>query len=311
MLPAGVWPAGRARAKDWAVIRSVALSAFGALALAGCASVEYEGEAAPVAVTPAPVQPTPPTASTIDPQIYLNAPHAPLLSQLFVCSPNESNIGPISADLASLAYTPYISTPAGSLLRDPTEGGCLSSGFGWRNRSDGGGSNHTGIDLANPNGGFIFAAADGTVTFSGWYGGYGQVVELDHGRGVHTLYGHLSEISPLLSPGSFVHAGTAIARMGMTGNATGVHLHYEVSIDGLKVDPLNYGAPQVVEVGQSHDQTIDQPRPAPDADSPQPQVEPAPDSKSDTTIVAPPQPGVVAAPFSAPDADGWSPNKPK
>ena len=285
------------------MIRSVAISAFGALALAGCASIEYEGAPAPVVAAPAPVQSQTPSAPILDPRIYLNAPRAPLLSQLFVCSRTGSNLGPISADNASLAYSPYITTPAGALLRDPTEGACLSSGFGWRARGENGG-NHTGIDLANPDGGFIFAAADGVVQFSGWYGGYGQTVELDHGRGVHTLYGHLSEISPLLSPGSFVHAGTAIARMGMTGNATGVHLHYEVTIDGLKVDPLNYGAPQVVQVGQSHDQPLDRP-PASDIQAQSPEAEPAPETKPAATIVAPSGPNVEAPPFRAPDADGY------
>ena len=66
---------------------------------------------------------------------------------------------------------------------------------------------------------------------------------IDHGHGVRTLYAHLSEIDRNLRAGVFVAAGTAVARMGATGNATGVHLHYEVSIDGLRVDPLNYGLP--------------------------------------------------------------------
>jgi murein DD-endopeptidase MepM/ murein hydrolase activator NlpD len=246
------------------VIRSVALTAFGALALAGCASIDYE-PVATAAASPAP-PPAPAPAPTIDPAIYMNAPRAPLMSQLFVCSTSASNIGPISETLASLAYTPYIATAAGALLRDPTEGACLSSGFGWRNRGENG-SNHTGIDLANPNGGFIFAAADGVVEYTGWEGGYGIVIQLDHGRGVHTLYGHLSDVNPSLSQGSFVRGGAAIGRMGMTGDATGVHLHYEVTIDGLKVDPLNYGAPQVTQVNQSHNSPIDV--------SPQPQPRPA------------------------------------
>ena len=232
------------------MVRSVALTAFGMLALTGCASIDYEPVAtAPVTTTP--ITPAPSPAPSVDPAIYLSAPRAPLMSQLFACSANNSNIGPISADRASLVYTPYITTAAGALLRDPTEGACLSSGFGWRNRGENG-SNHTGIDLANPNGGFVFAAADGTIAYTGWEGGYGIVVEIDHGRGVHTLYGHLADVNPNLRPGSFVRAGSAIARMGMTGNATGIHLHYEVSIDGLKVDPLNYGAANVVQVNQDH-----------------------------------------------------------
>ena len=250
----------------------------------------------------------------------MNAPRAPLMSQLFACSVNNSNIGPISADRASLVYTPYIATNAGALLRDPTEGACLSSGVGWRNRSETG-SNHTGIDLANPNGGFIFAAADGVVEYTGWEGGYGIVVQIDHGRGVHTLYGHLTDVNPALRQGSFVRGGTAIARMGMTGNATGIHLHYEVSIDGLKVDPLNYGAPQVLQVNQSHDQPIDAPQPPPVQT--QVSAPPVTDTKPDVSVIetpsapapqpvaptAPPQPPAAEPLQITPGDDGWTSGK--
>jgi murein DD-endopeptidase MepM/ murein hydrolase activator NlpD len=202
------------------------------------------------------------------------------------------------------------------LLRDPTEGACLSSGFGWRNLRESG-AEHTGIDLANPNGGFIFAAADGTVTRTGWEGGYGNVVEIDHGRGVHTLYGHLADVNPSLGVGSFVRSGSAIARMGMTGNATGIHLHYEVSIDGLRVDPLNYGTPNVVQVNQNHDQPLDT-APAPQAQPSAPITKPDAiepySSESETPDAtqqpAPPQPPATEPLQITPGDDGWAPNKP-
>ena len=81
------------------------------------------------------------------------------------------------------------------------------------------------------------------------------MLELDHGEGVSTRYAHLSEIDPNLHPGTFVSAGTPVARMGATGNATGVHLHYEVVVDGLTVDPLNYGAPPRYETEPVSDAT--------------------------------------------------------
>ena len=68
-------------------------------------------------------------------------------------------------------------------------------------------------------------------------------LRLDHGRGVRTLYAHMSEFDQRLHRGATVYEGQAIGRMGMTGNATGVHLHYEVWVDGLLVDPLHYGRP--------------------------------------------------------------------
>ncbi len=213
------------------MVRALVLSLIGALTLAGCQTTTLS------TLPPARGVERPP------PGVFAYAPRAPLLSELFVCRQSLTNVGLIGARGEALLYTPYIYTPAGALLRNPTEGACLSSGFGVRGEAIGGSSGrmHNGIDLADPNGGFVFAAGDGRVTALEWRGGYGLVVELDHGVGVRTLYAHLNEIDPNLSVGSWMPAGAAIARMGATGNATGIHLHYELSIDGLKVDPLFYG----------------------------------------------------------------------
>lgn len=213
------------------MIQRMAFGAAAALSLAACAT------------SPAPVY-GPQTASRppSPPNAYTYAPRAPVHSQLLVCNGGASNAGPIGPRGESLAYTPYLATPAGAILRNPTEGACLSSGFGWRGTATGGGRQHTGIDLANRSGGFIYAAADGWISTADWRGGYGLQVEIDHGDGVRTSYAHLSEVDPNLRTGMFVPAGAPIGRMGMTGNATGVHLHYEITVDGVKVDPLNYGA---------------------------------------------------------------------
>jgi murein DD-endopeptidase MepM/ murein hydrolase activator NlpD len=210
------------------MLRRFAFGFAAAVALAGCAvsNTPYPG----------PVANMPP-----QPNIYTSAPGAALHSELFACNSWGANLGEIGARGESALYTPYIFTPAGALLRNPTESACLSSGFGWRGSADGGGRVHSGLDLANPHGGFVYAAGDGWVASAGWRGGYGLVLEIDHGRGVRTMYAHLSEIDPNLRRGVFVAAGAAVARMGATGNATGVHLHYEVSINGLQVDPLAYG----------------------------------------------------------------------
>lgn len=213
-------------------MRGLALCAFATLALGGCA-VTNTSLPSPVASSPS-VEPP-------QPNIYTNAARAPVHSELFACNGGSgANIGEIGARGEAVHYTPYIHTPAGALLRNPTETACLSSGFGWRG-SDGGGRPHNGLDLANPGGGFVYAAADGWVRFADWRGGLGRVIEIDHGHGVRTLFAHLSEIDPNLRPGVFVAAGTPVARMGSTGSATGVHLHYEVRVDGLRVDPLAYG----------------------------------------------------------------------
>jgi murein DD-endopeptidase MepM/ murein hydrolase activator NlpD len=217
------------------------LALTAAFTLAGCAveNIPYpRPEPSPIPSGPSY---TPPP-SQYD---YTRVPRAEVQGELLACRNLGHNIGEIGFRGESLLYTPYIDTPAGALLRDPTEGACLSSGFGWRGTDTGGGRQHNGIDLANPNGGFIYAAADGRVIAAEYRAGFGNTVVIDYGRGVRSLYGHLSEIDPNLRPGDHVYSGQAVGRMGMTGNATGVHLHYEVTVDGLLVDPLNYGRPPV------------------------------------------------------------------
>jgi murein DD-endopeptidase MepM/ murein hydrolase activator NlpD len=212
--------------------RRIALCMSAAFAAAGCQTY-------PIAYVPPPAPTTPAAAPS---GAFAYAPTAPLHSELFVCHAGGSNLGPVGSRGEAALYTPYLYSPAGPLLRNPTESACLSSGFGWRARADGGGRNHSGLDLANRNGGYVFAAGDARVDYVGEYGAYGLMVELDHGHGVRTLYAHLAEIDPSLQRGDIVYAGRVIARMGRTGNATGIHLHYEVSIDGQSVDPLAYGA---------------------------------------------------------------------
>jgi murein DD-endopeptidase MepM/ murein hydrolase activator NlpD len=116
----------------------------------------------------------------------------------------------------------------------------FTSGYGTRTDPfRGGAARHQGIDLAAPIGTAIYATADGIVTAAGWNsGGYGNLIKLDHGRGIETRYGHLSAI--LVSPGQHVVRGQQIARMGSTGRSTGSHLHYEVRIDDHAVNPIPF-----------------------------------------------------------------------
>ena len=116
----------------------------------------------------------------------------------------------------------------------------FTSGFGVR--SDpfrGRAAMHGGIDLAGPMGTPVYATADGIVLRSEWNnGGYGNLVELDHGQGIQTRYGHLSRL--IAQPGQRVHRGDLIGLMGSTGRSTGSHLHYEVRIDGRAVNPIPF-----------------------------------------------------------------------
>jgi hypothetical protein len=94
---------------------------------------------------------------------------------------------------------------------------------------------HTGIDLGGDVGEPVKATADGTVKVAGWDGGYGNLVEIDHGNGISTCYGHLSQID--VAVGQKVRAGQIIGKIGSTGRSTGPHLHYETRIDGEPVNP--------------------------------------------------------------------------
>ena len=111
----------------------------------------------------------------------------------------------------------------------PTAGG-VSSGFGPR-----WGTRHEGMDIAAGSGTAVRAATDGVVKKASWYGGYGNAVIIDHGGGVKTLYGHNSALN--VKPGDRVQAGQVIAKVGSTGDSTGPHLHFEVIMNGKKVDP--------------------------------------------------------------------------
>lgn len=99
-------------------------------------------------------------------------------------------------------------------------------------------STHTGLDIACTTGTDIKVVSNGTVTFSGKKGSYGNLIIVDHGNGVETWYGHCSKLYEKV--GDTVNAGDIIAAVGSTGNSTGPHLHFEIRINGECVNPQNY-----------------------------------------------------------------------
>lgn len=131
----------------------------------------------------------------------------------------------------TLALVPY---------RKPVIGAVeFSSGFGVR--SDpflGRPAMHTGLDFRAAMGDPVRATANGKVVTSGWQGGYGRMVEIDHGNGLSTRYGHMSEIH--VKVGDHIRIGQVIGAVGSTGRSTGPHLHYETRIDGDPVDPQKF-----------------------------------------------------------------------
>jgi murein DD-endopeptidase MepM/ murein hydrolase activator NlpD len=94
---------------------------------------------------------------------------------------------------------------------------------------------HSGIDLAAPAGTPVVATSSGRVEMAGWSGGYGILVELDHGGSVETRYAHLSAVA--VRPGQQVKAGQVIGYVGSTGRSTGPHLHYETRVAGRPTNP--------------------------------------------------------------------------
>lgn len=121
----------------------------------------------------------------------------------------------------------------------PISGGRLSSGFGKRKAPKKGASTyHKGIDWATPVGTAVYASSGGTVVTAGWGRGYGNVVMIQHPDGKQTRYGHLSKI--LVKNGQTVSQGQKIALSGNTGVSTGPHIHFEILVGGVQVNPLKY-----------------------------------------------------------------------
>ncbi len=133
----------------------------------------------------------------------------------------------------ALKGTKSLSTYTGTGILSSPLSGAISSGFGSR-----GGSRHTGIDIPRPKGSAIHAADDGVVISARYDGAYGNLIKLNHGDGLQTWYAHCSSFN--VSVGDIVKKGDVIGAVGTTGRSTGYHLHFEVRINGVPVNPLKY-----------------------------------------------------------------------
>lgn len=140
-----------------------------------------------------------------------------------------------SATTTPLRRTATVSIPS----RMPVEGVRLSSDFGMRVHPVLGGlRGHKGVDLAGPIGTPVLATADGTISKAEWFSSYGLYVAIEHGGDLQTRYGHMSRLN--VGPGQTVRKGDVIGFIGSTGRSTGPHLHYEVRVAGVAVNPVPY-----------------------------------------------------------------------
>jgi murein DD-endopeptidase MepM/ murein hydrolase activator NlpD len=149
-------------------------------------------------------------------------------ARLAAVVPKTTSYSGISA-VKELINAPSAAPAAGNKMNWPTVGYRITQYFSWR---------HTGLDIANKIGTPLYAADAGTIEFAGWRKGYGNFVIINHGGGKVTRYGHLSKF--YCEKGDKVAKGEVIGAMGSTGNSTGPHLHFEVIINGVKYNPLNY-----------------------------------------------------------------------
>ncbi|PCI23645.1 MAG: hypothetical protein COB67_12630 [SAR324 cluster bacterium] len=132
-----------------------------------------------------------------------------------------------------IGVSPQIEAGRGQIRMIWPSLGTISSGFGKRQ-----GRMHHGVDLTRDQGKDILAASSGVVEFLGVQSGYGRTIIIDHGNGIKTLYAHNEKF--YTKKGRRVKQGTKIAKMGNTGRSTGIHLHFEVRVNGEKVNPLRF-----------------------------------------------------------------------
>lgn len=146
---------------------------------------------------------------------------------------------------------PTVSVPS----RMPLAGAQLTSGYGMRTHPVlGGRRKHTGIDLSAPTGTPVYATGDGVVGRADWYSSYGLYISINHGAAMETRYAHLSRLA--VAAGDTVKKGDLIGYVGSTGRSTGPHLHYEVRVEGVAVNPIPYMVESETQVAYLGDRKI-------------------------------------------------------
>ena len=141
-----------------------------------------------------------------------------------------------------------VGSNAASLPMIWAHSGKINNEFGFRRNPFGGRTYefHAGMDIDGERGDMVVAPANGVVTEAGWKGGYGQMVEIDHGNGLKTRYGHLSRIG--VNAGDTLTRGQVLGQVGSTGRSTGPHLHYELRLNDRPINPRRFLPPEPMEL---------------------------------------------------------------
>jgi murein DD-endopeptidase MepM/ murein hydrolase activator NlpD len=196
-------------------MRQLLGAVFTLVFLAGCASSPAPTEVRTYTPPPGPPQVSAPSAAqgSFQPNAYLRS-----CGGIYV-----TNAPPMDGDFWVVDYKPIIVVGPIVMATAPANEVCLSSGFGIRSTR-----RHDGIDLQSIPAGPIYSAAPGRVLEARVSTGYGNMVLIDHGGGVYTRYAHLAHITDGIRPGVEVGFGQQIGMMGRSGNATAIHLHFEI-----------------------------------------------------------------------------------
>jgi murein DD-endopeptidase MepM/ murein hydrolase activator NlpD len=208
----------RATADSSTTARSQHSFPFGLVAVAqGADAAAVEQEAIRYELVPQPESPDP-------------MPDRGARAEVPVITPLPTPVAPPPAQAPKPVYVKQAAIVGTGQLLWPVPGGVITQYYS---------SYHKALDIAAPAGSKVIASAAGTVTWSGWKdNGGGYVISIDHGNGIVTVYNHLSAL--WVAVGTQVAAGQGIAAVGCTGVCTGPHVHYEVIVDGVLVNPLRY-----------------------------------------------------------------------
>lgn len=203
----------------------------------GCASLSADAPLPPAPVAAAPPPAEPPGPPLDYPLEIAVGPSAPAVERTDVSLCPMAVLNAPAADAEGrVMATRYVTVGAVRLLRAPATSVCISSGYGRRN-----GRLHRGVDLHTRGQGDVLAAGDGVIRKAAWHADFGNMIVIEHGGGVYTLYGHMSGFRDGVAAGARVTQGDALGPIGMTGAAKAPHVHFEILLGAFDTPKGEFG----------------------------------------------------------------------